>query len=323
MRAQQRARASANSGPAAYSPVRVLQGLELAALSLAAACQAVALVSAAGRHLQREAQWAAADRTQGGQQQQQQQLVAAAQPHAPAGYAQASSSSGVLQLATNGALVLGLLCGAALRYLQPRGPPAPGGGGGGRAAATPSAEAAVRLAAVEVASQRAAAQLDASARQMEKLQARVRGVCVCVCACACVCVRACVRGLRDTPGGRAHRGSVCGALSIAMRLPADAPCWRPWRRRTRPGVRVTRGTTQVRLATNDARAPLRAVQASSAQHAAALLQLSEQQVALQRQLEGGQELMAALQGVAAKQFKARRAGRVARARVAHVLRVLL
>lgn len=60
---------------------------------------------------------------------------------------------------------------------------------------------------------------------------------------------------------------------------------------------------QVRLSTSDLRAPLRGVQAMSAQHAAALLQLSEQQAALQRQLGGIEELLGALQGVSAKQFK--------------------
>jgi hypothetical protein len=58
----------------------------------------------------------------------------------------------------------------------------------------------------------------------------------------------------------------------------------------------------VRLATVDLKAPLRSVQAASAQQAGALAQLSQQQVALQRQVEDGQMLIGALQGLAAKQF---------------------
>lgn len=60
---------------------------------------------------------------------------------------------------------------------------------------------------------------------------------------------------------------------------------------------------QVRLASSDLKVPLRQAQGSAAQAAAALTKLSEQQQQLQKQLDGSQELMAALQGVAAKQFK--------------------
>jgi hypothetical protein len=61
--------------------------------------------------------------------------------------------------------------------------------------------------------------------------------------------------------------------------------------------------TQVRLATSDLKQPIRAAQGAAAQQAAALLKLSEQQVLLQKQVDGSQELIAALQGLAAKQFK--------------------
>jgi len=57
------------------------------------------------------------------------------------------------------------------------------------------------------------------------------------------------------------------------------------------------------LATSDLKQPIKATQGAAAQQAAALLKLSEQQVLLQKQVEGNQELIAALQGLAAKQFK--------------------
>lgn len=60
---------------------------------------------------------------------------------------------------------------------------------------------------------------------------------------------------------------------------------------------------QVRLATSDLKQPIRETQGAAAQQAAALLKLSQQQAALQQQLDGSQELIAALQGLAAKQFK--------------------
>lgn len=60
---------------------------------------------------------------------------------------------------------------------------------------------------------------------------------------------------------------------------------------------------RVRLATSDIKQPMKVVQGAAAQQAAALLKLAEQQAALQQQVDGSQELIAALQGVAAKQFK--------------------
>lgn len=62
---------------------------------------------------------------------------------------------------------------------------------------------------------------------------------------------------------------------------------------------------QVRLATSDLKQPLRAAQGSAAQQAAALLKLAEQHAMLQKQADGSQELIAALQGLAAKQFMVR------------------
>lgn len=61
--------------------------------------------------------------------------------------------------------------------------------------------------------------------------------------------------------------------------------------------------SQVRLATSDLKVPLRQAQGSASQAAAALAKLAEQQQQLQKQLDGSQELIAALQGLAAKQFK--------------------
>jgi hypothetical protein len=60
---------------------------------------------------------------------------------------------------------------------------------------------------------------------------------------------------------------------------------------------------QVRLATSDLKQPIRETQGAAAQQAAALLKLSQQQASLQQQLDGSQELIGALQGLAAKQFK--------------------
>jgi hypothetical protein len=62
---------------------------------------------------------------------------------------------------------------------------------------------------------------------------------------------------------------------------------------------------QVRLSTSDLKAPLRAAQSSSGAAAAAAAKLAEQQAALQQQLDGCQQLIGALQAVAAKQFKVR------------------
>lgn len=62
-------------------------------------------------------------------------------------------------------------------------------------------------------------------------------------------------------------------------------------------------TCQVRLSTSDLKVPLRQAQGSTAQAAAAISQLAAQQQQLQQQLNGSQELIAALQGLAAKQFK--------------------
>lgn len=97
--------------------------MELVALSVAAGCQAVALVSTASRQLL----WQAAQQhtsdiaTLGAHKQQQQQVVAMQQPqHTWQAAGMQGCSGGVLQLATNAALVLALLCGAGLRYLQPR-----------------------------------------------------------------------------------------------------------------------------------------------------------------------------------------------------------
>lgn len=59
------------------------------------------------------------------------------------------------------------------------------------------------------------------------------------------------------------------------------------------------------MATSDLKAPLRQAQGSAAQAAAALAKLAEQQAHLQAQLDGTHELVAALQGVAAKQFAVR------------------
>jgi hypothetical protein len=61
----------------------------------------------------------------------------------------------------------------------------------------------------------------------------------------------------------------------------------------------------VRLATSDLKQPIKAAQGAAAQQAASLLKLSEQQLLLQKQVEGSQELIAALQGLAAKQFAVR------------------
>lgn len=63
---------------------------------------------------------------------------------------------------------------------------------------------------------------------------------------------------------------------------------------------------QVRLSTRDMKLPLRQAQGGAVQAAAALTKLSEQQQHLQKQLDGSQELIAALQGLAAKQFQVRR-----------------
>lgn len=68
-------------------------------------------------------------------------------------------------------------------------------------------------------------------------------------------------------------------------------------------VTLFRCCMQVRLATSDLKQPIRAAQGAAAQQAAALLKLSEQQALLQKQVDGSQELIAALQGLAAKQFK--------------------
>lgn len=79
------------------------------------------------------------------------------------------------------------LCGAYLCPPYPRHPSHPHG----PQLLKPSADAAVRLAALEVASQQTAAQLTTTARQMDKLQARVsafRTFSSAECHCTAVCV---------------------------------------------------------------------------------------------------------------------------------------
>lgn len=61
--------------------------------------------------------------------------------------------------------------------------------------------------------------------------------------------------------------------------------------------------TRVRLATSDIKSPLRQVQDASAVQADAMVRLAEQQSRLQKQLEGAEEVIAALQAVGARQFK--------------------
>eukprot|EP00877_Chromochloris_zofingiensis_P010741 jgi/Chrzof1/5920/Cz16g20210.t1 len=60
---------------------------------------------------------------------------------------------------------------------------------------------------------------------------------------------------------------------------------------------------RVKVATTDLKTPIRQAQASSIQHADVLVRVSEQQVALQKQVDDTQQLVGALQAVSAKQFK--------------------
>jgi hypothetical protein len=95
----------------------VLQGVEFAALSAAAGCQAIALVGTASRQWQQQADASASEARSDARQQTHPQLVVLQRPFEV--LAAAGSGPG-LQLVTNTALLLGLLCGAALRYLHPR-----------------------------------------------------------------------------------------------------------------------------------------------------------------------------------------------------------
>ena len=62
---------------------------------------------------------------------------------------------------------------------------------------------------------------------------------------------------------------------------------------------------RLRVSTTDFKAPLRQLQDAGAAQADAMVRLAEQQTTLSRQVEGVEEVIAALQGVGAKQFKVR------------------
>ncbi|KAF8059736.1 RPL28A [Scenedesmus sp. PABB004] len=220
-------RCSGGGAAAAAGAAALLQGVELAAVSLAAACQAAALAGAAAVQAQaalgQQAPEAAASARAAPARRQAAQVHASVAPLPPPGPwpgLAAAVGGGQVQGA---ALLVALMCGVALRYLQRPGLLAPGG--------SPSADAAVRLVALEAVAAQQAGQVATLARHLDKLQARVR------------------------------------------------------------------------VATGDLKAPLRAAQGSAAQAAEAMAALAAQQAAQQRQLDGATELIAALQGVAAKQFK--------------------
>lgn len=65
---------------------------------------------------------------------------------------------------------------------------------------------------------------------------------------------------------------------------------------------------RLRLHTTDIKSPLRQLQEAGAAQAEAVVRLAEQQAALSRQVEGVEEVVVALQGVGAKQFKVRAGG---------------
>ncbi len=61
--------------------------------------------------------------------------------------------------------------------------------------------------------------------------------------------------------------------------------------------------TRVRLGGADAKVPIRQLQESSGNQADAMMRLAEQQARLVKQVAGAEEVIAALQGVGARQFK--------------------
>jgi len=61
--------------------------------------------------------------------------------------------------------------------------------------------------------------------------------------------------------------------------------------------------TRVRLGSSDIKSPLRQLQESSAHQADAMMRLAEQQSRVQKQVAGAEEVITALQGVGARQFK--------------------